>query len=475
MDGLGRKTILVFCQLLAGVTCIAAAFVEAEWAVITLTLAGKFGASASFSIVYLYTAELYPTSIRNTAVGTASMVARIGGIAAPLLAGLKLPTPLIIMGGSALLGGLLAILLPETLGAPLPENLAQARFHEFFRFIKIINVIVFQVKDLYAHGKPWYKWMSKSELEKIRAEHAAAAKIEQGRPEPEVDQRRESAAQPKQPESKPEVPKSTAVVAAPPPSKKEITETKTEKKADEQKKAEKKKSIMAGIIAFSKAEDKKAKAAKASTVDKPTFVIPEIVVDEASSDKYDSIDPHIQNIPEQEAPGMDPVGGSADDPAQDVVDVADIVPLIVTEEEETTGTTEVGTSLIAPEQERSRRFSNLPPASTESPAAKKVGSFAVIPTESPEARPPQPQQEQPQEEQVQVQVHTPEPGPEPDPEPVDAKPGSLLVEPSNGEKSRRFSKLPPASTDSPLAVKMGSKFTMIPTGDNLNQSNEEKN
>ncbi len=137
MDGLGRKTILVFCQLLAGVTCIAAAFVEAEWAVITLTLAGKFGASASFSIVYLYTAELYPTSIRNTAVGTASMVARIGGIAAPLLAGLKLPTPLIIMGGSALLGGLLAILLPETLGAPLPENLAQARFHEFFRFIKI--------------------------------------------------------------------------------------------------------------------------------------------------------------------------------------------------------------------------------------------------------------------------------------------------------------------------------------------------
>ncbi len=318
--------------------------------------------------------------------------------------------------------------------------------------------------------------MSKSELEKIRAEHAAAAKIEQGRPEPEADQRRESAAKPKQPESKPEVPKSTVVAAVPPPSKKEFIETKTDKKADEQKKAEKKKSIMAGIIAFSKAEDKKVKAAK------PTFVIPEIVVDEASSDKHDSIDPHIQNIPEQEAPGMDPVGGSADDPGQDVVDVADVVPLIVTEEHEeeepkaeTTDTTEVGTSLIAPEQERSRRFSNLPPASTESPAAKKVGSFAVIPTESPEARPPQPQQEQPQEEQVQVQVHTPEPGPEPDPEPVDAKPGSLLVEPSNGEKSRRFSKLPPASTDSPLAVKMGSKFTMIPTGDNLNPSNEEKN
>ena len=31
------------------------------------------------------------------------------------------------------------------------------------------------------------------------------------------------------------------------------------------------------------------------------------------------------------------------------------------------------------------------------------------------------------------------------------------------ERSRRFSQLPPASEDSPEAVKMGSKFTMIPT------------
>ena len=90
---------------------------------------GKFGASASFAIVYLYTAELYPTSIRNTAVGTASMIARIGGIAAPFLAGIKGVLPLIIMGGSSLLGGLLAILLPETLGSTLPETLDEV--HRF--------------------------------------------------------------------------------------------------------------------------------------------------------------------------------------------------------------------------------------------------------------------------------------------------------------------------------------------------------
>ena len=73
---MGRKPILIFCQVLAGSTCIVATFISNNTAVTVLTLAGKFGASASFAIVYLYTAELYPTVIRNSALGSASMVAR---------------------------------------------------------------------------------------------------------------------------------------------------------------------------------------------------------------------------------------------------------------------------------------------------------------------------------------------------------------------------------------------------------------
>ena len=43
MDGFGRKTVLVFCQILAGATCIIAGFVpeDSDVAVVALTLAGR--------------------------------------------------------------------------------------------------------------------------------------------------------------------------------------------------------------------------------------------------------------------------------------------------------------------------------------------------------------------------------------------------------------------------------------------------
>ena len=39
----------------------------------------------SFAIVFVYTAELYPTIIRNRAVGACSCIARVGGFVAMLV------------------------------------------------------------------------------------------------------------------------------------------------------------------------------------------------------------------------------------------------------------------------------------------------------------------------------------------------------------------------------------------------------
>ena len=105
MDHWGRKPIFVSSLLLTGIAAIPAGFMDdgAAKTILALlgncffgrkishfltarknsVLSGKFGAAGSFSIVYLYTAELYPTVVRSTAIGMCSMMARIGGIAAP--------------------------------------------------------------------------------------------------------------------------------------------------------------------------------------------------------------------------------------------------------------------------------------------------------------------------------------------------------------------------------------------------------
>ena len=41
MDGLGRKTILAFCQILGGICCILAGVIKVDWAVTVLSLAGS--------------------------------------------------------------------------------------------------------------------------------------------------------------------------------------------------------------------------------------------------------------------------------------------------------------------------------------------------------------------------------------------------------------------------------------------------
>nr|XP_020498847.1 solute carrier family 22 member 13-like [Labrus bergylta] len=91
-----------------------------------LAMVGKFGITASFSIIYVYTAEIFPTVLRQTGIGVSSMFARMGGMLAPiinLLHNSNPAIPLIIFGTSPLLVAVLALALPETAGRPLPDTI----------------------------------------------------------------------------------------------------------------------------------------------------------------------------------------------------------------------------------------------------------------------------------------------------------------------------------------------------------------
>ena len=106
---------------------------------------GKFGSSGSMAIMFVYTAELFPTSVRNTAIGVSSMWGRVGGMLAPqvsrnilaisctshsqvyLLSRVSPALPMIVMGVVSLAGGLMIFLiLPETQGTNLPETMQEA-------------------------------------------------------------------------------------------------------------------------------------------------------------------------------------------------------------------------------------------------------------------------------------------------------------------------------------------------------------
>ncbi|NWI20398.1 S22A4 protein, partial [Crypturellus soui] len=50
---------------------------------IFLVMLGKFGITSAFSMLYVYNAELYPTLVRNMAVGATSTASRVGSIIAP--------------------------------------------------------------------------------------------------------------------------------------------------------------------------------------------------------------------------------------------------------------------------------------------------------------------------------------------------------------------------------------------------------
>ncbi|XP_016349033.1 solute carrier family 22 member 4 [Sinocyclocheilus anshuiensis] len=102
----------------------------------SLVMLGKFGLSAAFSILYPATAELYPTVLRNTALGACSMASRVGSILAPYfiyLGGYYRSLPYILIGSVNILSGLLSILLPESLGSPLPETISHMQTVAGFR------------------------------------------------------------------------------------------------------------------------------------------------------------------------------------------------------------------------------------------------------------------------------------------------------------------------------------------------------
>ncbi|XP_061603051.1 solute carrier family 22 member 6-A isoform X1 [Cololabis saira] len=123
-----RKISQLAFLAVGGSACLLTIFIPQDLSIIRTVLAmvGKFGITASLSIIYVYSAEVFPTVIRQNGIGISSMCARFGGVLAPmmyLLRSVSSHAPMVLCGLCPLLGSALTLMLPETANKPLPDTI----------------------------------------------------------------------------------------------------------------------------------------------------------------------------------------------------------------------------------------------------------------------------------------------------------------------------------------------------------------
>jgi MFS family permease len=126
---LGRKGNFVMTLWLAGLSSYLIFFgklFENTQLVNICSYLGMFASTAATSVGYVYTAEVYPTEIRNVGVGCSSSAAMAGALCAPLmklLGDVVWWLPPMINGTLALCAGALSFWLPETNNQPMTTTI----------------------------------------------------------------------------------------------------------------------------------------------------------------------------------------------------------------------------------------------------------------------------------------------------------------------------------------------------------------
>ena len=130
----GRKPTLSIYLALSALFTFVWAFVESTTAVLIAAGLMSFFTLGAFAVLYTYTPETYPTTLRTTGMGSASGWARVGGFIAPYVGGVLIDASLVVALGMFALAFLInaAIIalfahetkgrdLADTLGEPAPE------------------------------------------------------------------------------------------------------------------------------------------------------------------------------------------------------------------------------------------------------------------------------------------------------------------------------------------------------------------
>lgn len=127
LDKFGRKPLSIGTQWFSGGFCIVGGLLKTygAWKTVRMVcgILGIFGMAGTYNLLFIYTVELFPTVVRNAALGCATQAAQMGAILAPFVVVLGERIPFLVFGVCGVFGGTLAFLLPETLNKPLYDTM----------------------------------------------------------------------------------------------------------------------------------------------------------------------------------------------------------------------------------------------------------------------------------------------------------------------------------------------------------------
>ncbi|KAK9268882.1 hypothetical protein L1049_000647 [Liquidambar formosana] len=128
LDRFGRKPLAIGTLWFSGCFCLLGSLVGGYgwWKVVRMVcgVLGIFGMAGTYNLLFIYTTELFPTVVRNAALGCATQAAQMGAILAPFVVVLGGGLPFAVFATCGIVGGMLSFYLPETLNRPLYDTMA---------------------------------------------------------------------------------------------------------------------------------------------------------------------------------------------------------------------------------------------------------------------------------------------------------------------------------------------------------------